>query len=287
MAEDGASTNGHRPARRRKHIYPPQTQMAAEQAAAANRPRPASGSATRTFEPEVGTDTGSRVTPEPAIQLNGHQPPARKRKRIYPPQDQMAAEKAAAAARRATAATMASTKAEVAQPERGSDASPDFGPEAAPDPAPPVMAAMTPTDAGLTVVADDALGDAESVELRLSAVGMIDAADVTFAQGALGAARADNVSVDQGAIGAALAQNVDVSRGYARSILARQVQLDRAAARVIVAADVKAERSAVMLLVARKVSGDVKVLLDWRGAVAFGAVAGVVMGLLRRRSGDR
>ena len=37
MAENGASTNGHRPARRRKHIYPPQEQMAAQQAASAQR----------------------------------------------------------------------------------------------------------------------------------------------------------------------------------------------------------------------------------------------------------
>jgi hypothetical protein len=93
--------------------------------------------------------------------------------------------------------------------------------------------------------------------------------------------------VDQGAVGAALADRVEVSRGYARSILARQVQLDRAAARVIVAADVKAERSAVMFLVARKVTGDVRVLLDWRGALAFGAIAGAVFGLLRRAATGR
>ena len=51
----------------------------------------------------------------------------------------------------------------------------------------------------------------------------------------------------------------------------------------MVAADVKADRSAVMFLVARRVTGDVRVLLDWRGAVAFGAVAGLIMALLRGR----
>jgi hypothetical protein len=61
--------------------------------------------------------------------------------------------------------------------------------------------------------------------------------------------------------------------------------MDRAAARIVVAADVKAERSAVMFLVARRVAGDVRVLFDWRGAVAFGAVVGLVMGLLRRARG--
>jgi hypothetical protein len=38
-----------------------------------------------------------------------------------------------------------------------------------------------------------------------------------------------------------------------------------------------------MFLIARRVTGDVRVLLDWRGALAFGAIAGLVVGLLRRR----
>jgi hypothetical protein len=79
-----------------------------------------------------------------------------------------------------------------------------------------------------------------------------------------------------------MAGEVEVSRGYARSILARQVQLDRAAARVIIAADVRADQSAAMFLVARKVDGNIKVLFDWRGALAFGAVAGVVFAILSR-----
>jgi hypothetical protein len=78
---------------------------------------------------------------------------------------------------------------------------------------------------------------------------------------------------------------VEVSRGYARSILARQVQLDRAAARIVIAADVRADQSAAMFLIARKVDGNVKVLLDWRGALAFGAVAGLVLALLSRARG--
>ena len=215
MADNGASTNGHRPVRRRKHIYPPLEQMAVEQAAAATRPR-----------------------------------------------------------------TTRAARSAVAEP----DVEPDFGPEPEAPPAPPIMTMTRPeeTETAPALAEDDAESDAERVELRLSAVGMVDAGDVHFAQGALGAARANNVSVDQGALGAALADRVEVSRGYARSILARQVQLDRAAARIVVAADVKADRSAVMFLVARRVSGDVRVLLDWRGALAFGAVAGLVLGLLRR-----
>ena len=224
MAENGASTNGHRPARRRKHIYPPLELMAAEQAAAAGRPRPARTVRARMSASDVATE----------------------------------------------AATEASA-------------------EAAETPTSSVITLPPPQETSLATVdqGDDGGLDAEHVELRLSAVGMVDADDVHFAQGALGAARAETVSVDRGAVGAALADKVEVSRGYARSILARQVQLESSAARVVVAGDVRADRSAVMFLVARRVAGDVRVLLDWRGAAVFGAIAGLIIGLLRRGRGER
>jgi len=241
MAENGASTNGHRPARRRKHIYPPQEQMAAQQAASAQR-RLAGDAGARSAIKDVTPE----ATPPPAAPVTPVQ--ARKRKRIYPRQEQMAAEQAVARGRRCSSA----------------------------------ITVVPAADSALTTDLDDDVLDAERVELRLSAVGMVDAGDVQFAQGALGAARADTVSVEQGALGAALADKVEISQGYARSIVARQVSMDSAAARMVVAADVKADRSAIMVLSARRVSGDVRVLLDWRGAVAFGAVAGLIGGVIAR-----
>jgi hypothetical protein len=40
----------------------------------------------------------------------------------------------------------------------------------------------------------------------------------------------------------------------------------------------------VVFLLARRVEGPVRALFDWRGAIAFGAVAGLVASLLRRRN---
>jgi hypothetical protein len=141
--------------------------------------------------------------------------------------------------------------------------------------------------AGPVVVEDGASVDGELVELRRSAVGRVEASQLSVDMGAIGAARAEHLTVERGAIGAALGEQVGVSRGYARSILARQVQLDRSAARVVIAADVRTNQTAVMFLVARKVSGDVRVVFDWRGAVAFGAAAGIAFALLRRVRGRR
>ena len=230
--------------RRRKHIYPPPNPVVAKQAA-----------------PDQAVAAPSRATGQ-AVST------PRRRKHIYPPADQMAAEQAAAASRAAgrTAHVNGGPMPVMAAPteppvERSSI--PALDPEPATD------------EDGTSLVAD-------RVDVRAGAVGRVDASEVTVGVGAIGAARADRVSVDRGAVGAAMAGEFELSRGYARSILARQVQIDRGAARMIVAADVRAERTAVVFLLARRVSGDVRVLLDWRGALAFGAVAGVVFGLISR-----
>lgn len=139
------------------------------------------------------------------------------------------------------------------------------------------------TSAAGPVVAEDGTSlEADRVDVRLSAIGRVESSELSVAQGAVGAARTDHLTVEQGAVGAVMADRAEVSRGYVRSILARQVQLDRAAARVVIAADVNAQQTAVMFLIARRVAGDVRVLFDWRGALAFGAGAGLVFALLSR-----
>jgi len=39
----------------------------------------------------------------------------------------------------------------------------------------------------------------------------------------------------------------------------------------------------VLVLIARRVDGDVRTLLDWRGALAFGVAFGIVSAIFRRR----
>lgn len=146
----------------------------------------------------------------------------------------------------------------------------------------PVVPSSPRAQSAPAVVEDGASLEADRVEIRMSAVGRIEGGDVSVGQGVVGAVRADHLAVDRSGVGAVLADRVEISRGYARSILARQVQLDRGAARVVVAADVRAQQSAVMFLVARRVSGEMRVLFDWRGALAFGAAAGLVFALLAR-----
>ena len=56
----------------------------------------------------------------------------------------------------------------------------------------------------------------------------------------------------------------------------------------MVANHVHVERTTgVLFLLARRVDGDVRAILDWRGALAFGAGLGIVSSILRARFGRR
>ena len=62
------------------------------------------------------------------------------------------------------------------------------------------------------------------------------------------------------------------------------MRIEQAIVRTVIANEVRVERTTgVLVLIARRVDGDVRTLLDWRGALALGAAIGVVSAILRRR----
>jgi hypothetical protein len=130
---------------------------------------------------------------------------------------------------------------------------------------------------------DGAWIEADAVSVRQGAVGRVDARDVRVAQGAIGAAKGDRISIEMGAVGAAVGGQVSVSQAVASSVFAREVSLDQTIVRTLIAQEVHMSRpSAVVFMVAQRVTGDVRVLLDWRGALAFGAGVGLMAGLFGR-----
>jgi hypothetical protein len=117
---------------------------------------------------------------------------------------------------------------------------------------------------------------ADEVEVRLGGIGALQAEDVFVQWGGIGATRADTVGVEFGAVGAAFAGEVRVTQGFAGSILAREATLEQAVARNVIAQRVTINRpSAIGILIAQHVHGDVRPLIDWRGALAAGAVIGL------------
>jgi hypothetical protein len=92
------------------------------------------------------------------------------------------------------------------------------------------------------------------------------------------------VSSEMGYVGFAVGREVSVAQGYARSVLARDVEIRYGGAGSIVASNVRFEaQSGAFMVLARRVDGNVRTVLDWRGALVAAAVLGVTIGLLARR----
>jgi hypothetical protein len=126
--------------------------------------------------------------------------------------------------------------------------------------------------------------EAATIDIHQGAAARVDARDVTVTGGAIGFARADRISVELGATGAAIAREAHITQAAVNSVIARDAHVEQSLVQTVVAANVHFERpTAVVFLVARKVEGEVRAVLDWRGALVFGIAAGFVMSLFRRR----
>jgi hypothetical protein len=134
------------------------------------------------------------------------------------------------------------------------------------------------TRGGITTV------DATTVELQQGGITRVDARDVSVRQGGIAIARADRVTTDLGAIGISLSGASKVQRSFVRAMLARDVSVEQGAIWNLAAGRVTFQRQGFAgIVVAGRVDGNVKAVLDWRGALAFGAAFGLLWGILRNR----
>ena len=116
------------------------------------------------------------------------------------------------------------------------------------------------------------LGDvrADHVEIVQGGAQAIHAQTVTIQQGGAGLVRATEVTVSQGGIGVARAERVSLREtSSAFALVSREASVGAG--------------SNILLLVARDVRGDIRPLVDWRAAAAFGAALALVTTILRRR----
>lgn len=137
---------------------------------------------------------------------------------------------------------------------------------------------VTVTQGGVTTV------NAQHVEVRQGGIARASAEDIKVTMGGVALARADRVHVEMGGLGLAIGREAQVTQGIARSIVAKEVRVDQGLVGTAIAGRVSFERpSPVFLLIAGRTDGPVKAMFDWRGALAFGALFGLVVGILRRR----
>lgn len=145
-----------------------------------------------------------------------------------------------------------------------------------------VMALPEEGSPALTGDVDSGWIEADAVEIRQGAARRVDATTVDVSQGAIGAARAERITVQMGAVGAALARDVEIHQGGANAVLAQRATLDQGVVQTIVAQQVEVRRpSVVVFLIAQRVTGEVRAIFDWRGALAFGAAFAVLNRILR------
>jgi len=137
---------------------------------------------------------------------------------------------------------------------------------------------VTVNRGGITTV------DATTVDLKLGGISRVDARDVSVTQGAVAIARADRVSTQMSAVALAITGESKLDRSFVRSMLARDVTFEQGGVWNLAAARVTFRRPSLAgIVIAARVDGEVRTILDWRGAIAFGAVAGILIGVLRRR----
>jgi hypothetical protein len=126
--------------------------------------------------------------------------------------------------------------------------------------------------------------NAESIDVRQGAVARVDARDVSVTGGAIALARGERISIELGAAGAAIAGEAHVTQGAVNAVVAREAHVEQSLVQTVIANDVRFDRpSAVVFLLARRVEGEMRAIFDWRGGLAFGLGAGLVMSILRRR----
>jgi hypothetical protein len=105
-------------------------------------------------------------------------------------------------------------------------------------------------------------------------------------QGAVGLVRAEKASIRQSGVGALFGERIELAQGFARLVISREsVRVERGLARTVMARDVEiGERGFAGLVIARTVTGQGRILLDWRAGLALGAAFALVFGLLRGRA---
>jgi hypothetical protein len=82
---------------------------------------------------------------------------------------------------------------------------------------------------------------------------------------------------------AALGGETRVTQSYARLVGSGQSTIDQSLVASVIGGRVTIRQpSAVGILIAGRVDGEVRPVLDWRGALAIGVVVGVTLALARR-----
>jgi hypothetical protein len=138
-----------------------------------------------------------------------------------------------------------------------------------------------PPDPGVPFRSADHV-EVDHLEFSRGAIGGVRASDVTARLAVIGGVAAGRASVRQSMVGGMAAREATVEQGIVRGLVAQEVHLEQSIVRSAVAGTIHAGPStAIVFAVARQIDGEAKVLFDWRGALAFGAVLAALVAVIR------
>jgi len=125
------------------------------------------------------------------------------------------------------------------------------------------------------------------IEMQQVGALTIDGERIEVTQGAAGILRGNDVSLNQSISALTAGNNTALNFSFSPMVISKnETVVNKSAAGVMVAMNIKSENSASVFMIANRVEGNVTTLLDWRGALAIGAVFGGIWGLFsifRRR----
>jgi len=131
---------------------------------------------------------------------------------------------------------------------------------------------------------------ADSVRLSQCGVGRVEASEARISDSGAGQVFADSVAMRDSAVGLVQAQSVYLDGGGAAIVSAQTTTLNNTRNGFLIAREVHGTQVNAVVLLASRVDGPVETLVDQRGLVLIGIVAGAVLGtvfslfrLLKRR----
>jgi len=119
------------------------------------------------------------------------------------------------------------------------------------------------------------------IELQQVGALSIDGDRIEVTQGAAGILRGHDMNLNQSISAVTAADNVSLNFSLSPMCISReQTTASRSAVGLMAAKEIKSDNTSAFLLISNKVEGNVTTLLDWKSALAMGAVFGGLWGFI-------
>jgi hypothetical protein len=134
------------------------------------------------------------------------------------------------------------------------------------------------------------ISSVEGGHIELQQVGAlsIDGDRVEVTQGAAGILKGNDINLNQSISAVSAGDNISVNFSFSPLTISReQITANRSAVGLMAAREITSENTSAFLVLSNKIEGNITTLLDWRSALALGAVMGGILGftslLLKRK----